>query len=354
MSGSIRFDKTGTLTTARAVVEDFVVEHPGDRELAHSCATALAASSSHALSRAISGLSDARDSQPVVHFEHVRVVPGRGVVGDLVGTATTVSLGSPLLMRERALELGPVLRSRLERDLARGLSVALVGWKSQTQGTLRLHGRVAPRCSRGDRLAERRRPGRGCLDGRPRGTRSRDRARAGRECPGRASSRAEAGGHPGAAARRGSGGDGGRRRQRRARPGGQRRRHRSGLRRRCLARFSVGLLAWQRPVANSLEHPPGSPRDPGDPPESLLGIRLQHGGGGRRGDGMAQPRRGGVSDGRLERDGHRQFAAAAAATAVLLARGSVRSWPDPAADLRGAATMAELDEGVLVPETITP
>ena len=132
--GSIRFDKTGTLTTARAVVEDFVVEHPVDRELAYSCATALAASSSHALSRAISGWNDARDSQPAVHFEHVRVVAGRGVVGDLPGTATTVSLGSPLLMEERGLVLGPTLRARLERNLALGLSVALVGWKSQTRG----------------------------------------------------------------------------------------------------------------------------------------------------------------------------------------------------------------------------
>ena len=51
-------------------------------------------------------------------------MPGHGVVGILEsdGLDTLISLGSPLLMEERGLRLGPVLELAVEQARARGLS----------------------------------------------------------------------------------------------------------------------------------------------------------------------------------------------------------------------------------------
>jgi heavy metal translocating P-type ATPase len=132
--GVIRFDKTGTLTTGTAIVQQCEPEHPEERELVQGRAAALAGSSSHALSRAILPPAESRQASHHPRVEHVRVVPGRGVIGILEGSGTPISLGSPLLMEERGLHLGPVLRASLERALSRGLSVALVGWDGQARG----------------------------------------------------------------------------------------------------------------------------------------------------------------------------------------------------------------------------
>src|SRR5262249_31352379 len=130
--GAVRLDKTGTLTTGTAAVQKCVVGHAGEDDLVRSRAAALASSSPHTLSRAIAvfpvgGTSRSRPTTAIVgtgrsllrgeQAEELRVVPGRGVTGRLEKSGPWVSLGSPLLMDERGLHLGPLLRSALDEAL---------------------------------------------------------------------------------------------------------------------------------------------------------------------------------------------------------------------------------------------
>ncbi|MGC8641022.1 MAG: heavy metal translocating P-type ATPase, partial [Isosphaeraceae bacterium] len=133
---ALRFDKTGTLTTGTAVVHACQTEHPEEAEAVLAHAAALAASSSHALSRAIATLHATRHGLPPDRAEQVRVVPGRGVLGtlDADGVETFVSLGNFLFMRERGLRLGPLLRSAADQARDDGLSMAMVGWNDETRG----------------------------------------------------------------------------------------------------------------------------------------------------------------------------------------------------------------------------
>jgi heavy metal translocating P-type ATPase len=144
--GAVRFDKTGTLTMGTAAVQECLVEHPEEREPVRARAAALAASSPHALSRAIAGLVTDPALVDPGRVEQLRVVPGRGVTGCLGGPGSWISLGSPLLMEERGLHLGPLLRSSLEGALGRGLSVTLVGWDGQARGLFVFKEQWRPGC----------------------------------------------------------------------------------------------------------------------------------------------------------------------------------------------------------------
>jgi P-type E1-E2 ATPase len=131
---AIRFDKTGTLSTGSGLVEEFAVEHSDERTLVRSRAVALSASSPHALSKAISGLARDGELDRAATVDQTRVVSGRGVTGCIVDSETAISLGSPQLMEERGLHLGPTLKTTLDRSLAQGLSVALIGWEHHVRG----------------------------------------------------------------------------------------------------------------------------------------------------------------------------------------------------------------------------
>jgi len=136
--GAVRFDKTGTLTTGAAVVGACQFEHPDERDNALARAAALAGCSSHVFSKAICDLHLHTSvlGSAVAKAHRVRVVPGHGVVGILEndGPDTPISLGSPLLMDERGLHLGPVLDPALEQARVQGLSMALVGWDREARG----------------------------------------------------------------------------------------------------------------------------------------------------------------------------------------------------------------------------
>ncbi len=110
-------------------------------------AAALAACSTHVFSKAICDLyrHASAPGWPPPEPHQVRAVPGHGVVGTLEcgGSDTPISLGSPLLMEERGLHLGPVLEQAVEQARAAGLSMALVGWEREATRALRLHRRVA-------------------------------------------------------------------------------------------------------------------------------------------------------------------------------------------------------------------
>jgi heavy metal translocating P-type ATPase len=130
---AVRFDKTGTLTTGTAAVRSCQVEHQADRDLALAGAAALAGSTAHALSAAIAAYHAAGGS-PAPPAREVRVVPGRGVTGQIDGQDIPVSLGSLTLMDEWGLRLGPGLEAAMREARERGLSLALVGWGGQARG----------------------------------------------------------------------------------------------------------------------------------------------------------------------------------------------------------------------------
>ena len=135
--GAVRFDKTGTLTTGEAVVNTFQCEIADEQDESLLRAAALAGCSSHVFSKTICELhrhGSALGAPARVH--QVRAVPGHGVVGTLErgGSDTTISLGSPLLMEERGLHLGPMLEQAVEQARVEGLSMTLVGWDKEARG----------------------------------------------------------------------------------------------------------------------------------------------------------------------------------------------------------------------------
>ncbi len=136
--GAVRFDKTGTLTTGEAIVSACEFEHPVQREQTLARAATLAECSSHVFSKAIRDYHRPASTTvaTAARADQVRVVPGHGVTGTLQndGPEISISLGSPLLMDERGLHLGPVLNHAVEQARSRGFSMALVGWDREVRG----------------------------------------------------------------------------------------------------------------------------------------------------------------------------------------------------------------------------
>jgi heavy metal translocating P-type ATPase len=130
---AIRFDKTGTLTTGKGTLETCHFDDPEEAETVLFRAAALAASTSHALSAALVAYQAARQGIRPSQAREVRVIPGRGLVGTPEDSAAPISLGSPLLMEERGLQLGPALEEAIEKARKRGLSLAAVGWAGKVR-----------------------------------------------------------------------------------------------------------------------------------------------------------------------------------------------------------------------------
>ncbi len=136
---AVRFDKTGTLSTGSAVVSGCVLEQPDAEDEVLARASALASCSSHVFAQAIENYSrqdDATERVPVL-LRCVRAVPGHGVTGILEdgNLHTSISLGSPALMDERGLHLGPALQRAADQARGQGLSFSLVGWDGLRAGS---------------------------------------------------------------------------------------------------------------------------------------------------------------------------------------------------------------------------
>jgi heavy metal translocating P-type ATPase len=131
---AVRFDKTGTLTTGTAAVSACEAEEPGDRDEVVARAAALAGSTAHALSAAIVAYLAESRAPAAGPAREVRVVPGRGVTGQIDGHDGATVLGSPLLMDERGLLFGPRVAHALDDARSHGRSLALVGWDGRTRG----------------------------------------------------------------------------------------------------------------------------------------------------------------------------------------------------------------------------
>jgi heavy metal translocating P-type ATPase len=131
---AIRFDKTGTLTTGSAAVSHFFNDHTEMPETIQARAAALAAVSSHAMSRAIVEFAGSRRLTQAASISDVRVVPGFGVIGLLAPDKIPIVLGSRRFMRDQKLLVAPVLEWEMHGAEARGLPLALIGWGGRVRG----------------------------------------------------------------------------------------------------------------------------------------------------------------------------------------------------------------------------
>jgi Cu+-exporting ATPase len=113
----VAFDKTGTLTEGRPRLAAL---HPApgvDARLAHQQAAALQRGSEHPLARAVLAGAPGPDL-PVQGF---RALPGRGVLGEVAGTA--LALGSARLLAERGFAPG-ALADLAAREAAAGRTLS--------------------------------------------------------------------------------------------------------------------------------------------------------------------------------------------------------------------------------------
>ncbi len=117
---TVAFDKTGTLTSGAVVLDQFVADCEGGPSLREEVlwrAAALAAASSHNLSRAI--LAYVADRMPLCggacdrheRPRQTRTIPGRGLAADFEDDCSAVYLGSQRLMHEAGLAVGPARRT---------------------------------------------------------------------------------------------------------------------------------------------------------------------------------------------------------------------------------------------------
>ena len=173
--GAVRFDKTGTLTTGTAAVASRLpVRAPGRAGPRPGPCRGPGGVARRMPSRRRScDLHRARPSSaPPRTTRDQRSRRARagvvGMPGRVTAPNTSISLGSPLLMDERGLHLGPVLDPALEQARDRGLSMALVGWDGEARGLFVFDEQWRPGFDRVIAWLKRARPGRGRPDRRSR------------------------------------------------------------------------------------------------------------------------------------------------------------------------------------------
>src|SRR5882757_2275717 len=130
----LAFDKTGTLTEGRARVVDIESDGVGTSEVL-ARAAGLERHSEHGFASAITAAAMTRDIEPVVARD-IRIVPGRGIEGNVGGER--VAAGNGALMGDLGWSLAPTLHERGRSLEASGYSVIYVGWGDQVHGVLSL------------------------------------------------------------------------------------------------------------------------------------------------------------------------------------------------------------------------
>jgi P-type Cu2+ transporter len=135
----VLFDKTGTLTLGRHVVRD-VAAIDGDSEKVLAWAAAVESDSEHPLARAI--VAAAADRGPIPAASGFHAMSGRGVEATLDGASMAV--GGPSLVRERALEMPPDLKSTVTDWEKKGAAVLYVIRDTEVVGAISLEDEVRP------------------------------------------------------------------------------------------------------------------------------------------------------------------------------------------------------------------
>jgi cation transport ATPase len=135
------FDKTGTLTTGEPQVEEFHVADENVRDRALTAAAALANCSTHGFSSAICQFANLNQHRYSVD---VRVLPGRGLVGNYADEHREIYLGSARLMEEAGLEYAPQLKVHLTSARRIGRPVTCIGWDGQVHGVFSFREQLRP------------------------------------------------------------------------------------------------------------------------------------------------------------------------------------------------------------------
>jgi Cu2+-exporting ATPase len=135
---TILFDKTGTLTKGRPAVSGVAGAGISDAEVLR-VAAAVEADSEHPLAKAVVAATGDGEFPAARAF---RSITGRGVEATVDGS--TVAVGGPALLRERALVLPPELGPDVERWRERGASILAVVRDGDVVGAIALEDEVRP------------------------------------------------------------------------------------------------------------------------------------------------------------------------------------------------------------------
>jgi Cu+-exporting ATPase len=138
---AVAFDKTGTLTEGRLELGDVIgLNGSTPDELLRAAATAEQRSE-HLLSRLVTGEAAARGLLPDAVDEFV-AHPGSGVTAHTSGS--TLVVGTPRLLEEQGIALGPQVHALLERLDSTGQTALLVARDGVVLGAIGARDRVRP------------------------------------------------------------------------------------------------------------------------------------------------------------------------------------------------------------------
>jgi P-type Cu2+ transporter len=144
----VLFDKTGTLTKGSHRVRDVYAADGYEGRLL-AMAAAVEADSEHPLARAIVEAADG----PLPAASGFRSMSGRGA--EAVVDGATVAVGGPALIRERGIEVPPMVRETVAPWRDRGAAVLFVIRRGDVIGALSLEDEVRPESRQAvDRLHE--------------------------------------------------------------------------------------------------------------------------------------------------------------------------------------------------------
>jgi len=130
----LAFDKTGTLTLGKARIVAIESDGIATTEVL-AIAAGLERHSEHGLGRAVVRAAADLGIETIAARE-VRVVPGRGIVGQF--DRGLVAAGNVALMRDLSFEVAPALAECGHRAGAIGYSVIYVGWTGQARAVISL------------------------------------------------------------------------------------------------------------------------------------------------------------------------------------------------------------------------
>src|SRR5262245_10884794 len=149
---AVLFDKTGTLTKGEHVVTDIAGVGVADDEVLR-IAGGVESDSEHPLARAI--VAAAKEHAGVAQASGFRSMTGRGVEATV--DQVRYAVGGPALLRERGLEVEPMLRDRVDEWRGRGAAVLYLVAGDRVVGALALEDEIRPEAR--DAVAELQRMG---------------------------------------------------------------------------------------------------------------------------------------------------------------------------------------------------
>jgi Cu+-exporting ATPase len=135
---TVVLDKTGTVTSGRMTVTEVLVATGEEPDRVLALAAAVEDASEHPIGRAVARA--ARAPHPPV--ESFRAWPGKGASG--VVESRAVLVGSPELLADWSVRLGPELDAAVARAQAHGATPIAVAWDGQARGVIVVTDAIRP------------------------------------------------------------------------------------------------------------------------------------------------------------------------------------------------------------------